>query len=151
MGDPVSYAFIEDKKAPVTTSGRGKRQSVVKVGDTLSGFIVKEIYADKIVLYRGEEKLVVPLSDRDKQRSADSGPPLPRPAGSIGSSVPTSLCLLLFQCLVLFPHLVDRPYCSCTPGQLGQQRGAMPTTNPADARTRALQRMRSLQQQNTGN
>ncbi|MEI6315578.1 MAG: hypothetical protein WCO89_11965, partial [Syntrophus sp. (in: bacteria)] len=41
--DEVSVAYIEDKKAPQATPGRGKRQTAVKKGDSVSGFIVKEI------------------------------------------------------------------------------------------------------------
>lgn len=54
-------AYVEDKKAPVNTPGRGKRQIPLKIGDVVSGFIVKEINPDKIVMYRGDEKLIVTI------------------------------------------------------------------------------------------
>ncbi|HVN96476.1 MAG TPA: hypothetical protein VMT62_08615 [Syntrophorhabdaceae bacterium] len=68
----VSLAYIEDKKSPQTTPGRGKRQTVVKRGDTVSGFVVREIGSDRIVLTRGDETMVVQLSVEGKQRG-DTG------------------------------------------------------------------------------
>jgi len=54
-----SVAYIEDKKSPKATPGRGKRQTAVKKGDVISGFVLKEIEVDRIVLTRGEETMVV--------------------------------------------------------------------------------------------
>jgi hypothetical protein len=59
----LTFAYMEDKKAPVTTPGRGKRQSALKKGESLSGFTVKEIMANKVVMSRGEETLTVFLDD----------------------------------------------------------------------------------------
>jgi hypothetical protein len=59
----VSLAYMEDKKAPVTTPGRGQRQSTLKKGESLSGFTLKEIMADKVVMARGEETMTVSLED----------------------------------------------------------------------------------------
>ncbi len=64
----LSFAYVEDKKSPQTTPGRGERQTVVKKGDVLSGFIVKEIEKDRIVLTRGDETMVVELAAEGKQR-----------------------------------------------------------------------------------
>ncbi len=33
----ASYAFVEDKKAPYSTAGRGKRQTTLKKGDIWVG------------------------------------------------------------------------------------------------------------------
>jgi type II secretory pathway component PulC len=75
VSDDLSVAFIEDKKAPATTPGRGKRQTAVKKGDTISGFVVTEIATDKIVLQRGDERMTVSLIDSEKRKGAD----VPRP------------------------------------------------------------------------
>jgi hypothetical protein len=75
----VSMAYIEDKKAPITSAGRGKRQSVVKTGDVIGGFVLKEIKADHIVLARGDETIVVSLAESGKQREGDVGTPPSRP------------------------------------------------------------------------
>ena len=86
-----SYAFIEDKKTPYSTPGRGKRQITLKKGDRLNGYTLGEVEANRIVLVKGEEKVVVMLDDRDKKR-ADESPATPstgRPvAGGITPSPP---------------------------------------------------------------
>lgn len=51
-------AYLEDLKAPQSTAGRGKRQIVLREGDTLGGFTLKEIEPDKIVMVRGEERII---------------------------------------------------------------------------------------------
>jgi len=61
--DDMSLAYLEDLKAPRNSPGRGKRQVAMKKGDSMSGFTLKEIETDKIVMLRGEEKMVVPISD----------------------------------------------------------------------------------------
>lgn len=81
-------AYVEDKKAPVNTPGRGKRQVPLKIGDVVSGFIVKEINPDKIVMYRGEEKLVVTIyeSKGHKHKETQSSPQ--QPAAQSATSQP---------------------------------------------------------------
>ena len=78
--DNVSFAFIEDKKAPYSTAGRGKRQVTLKKGDYLSGYILSEIEANRIVLVKGDEKVVVMLDDREKRRTGEASalPATPR-------------------------------------------------------------------------
>lgn len=62
----TSLAYLEDLKAPRSTAGRGKRQIALKKGDTLSGFTLKEIEADKIVMVRGDETITIPVNPRDR-------------------------------------------------------------------------------------
>ncbi len=92
MFDDISVAYVEDKKSPKTTPGRGKRQSVIKKGDTIGGFALTEIKADRIVLKRGEETMVVPLLEAGKQRGDDSkhGPARPSPASQASLAPPSS-------------------------------------------------------------
>ena len=88
MSDGLNVAYVEDKKKPTTTPGRGNRQTVLKKGDAVSGFVLKEIEADKIVLVRGEESIVVHLSQGEKPRSSD----VPVAGGGSGTrpaSIPT--------------------------------------------------------------
>lgn len=70
--DNFGIAYLEDLKAPRTTPGRGKRQVALKKGDSLSGFTLTDIQADKIVVTRGEEKMIVQIIDprNPKQREA---------------------------------------------------------------------------------
>ncbi len=68
--DDMSLAYLEDLKAPRNTPGRGKRQIALKKGATMGGFTLREIEVDKVVMVRGEEKIVVPVNDpsRHKER-----------------------------------------------------------------------------------
>jgi hypothetical protein len=73
--DDLRLAYIEDLKAPRNSPGRGKRQTALKKGDTLSGFTLKEIEADQIVMVRGEESIAVKiLGDTAKKRSVQIAP-----------------------------------------------------------------------------
>jgi hypothetical protein len=69
ISDGVSVAYLEDLKAPRNTAGRGERQLTMKKGDILSGFTLKEIETDKIVMVRGEEKLIVPVMERGRSKA----------------------------------------------------------------------------------
>lgn len=77
--DTASYAFVEDRKAPHSTAGRGKRQITLKKGESLGGYILREIETNRIVLVKGEERLVVRLDDREKRRSGEA------PASQVGA------------------------------------------------------------------
>jgi hypothetical protein len=79
--DNVSFAYLEDKKSPRTTPGRGKRQTALKKGDTMSGFTLKEIDHDKVVMVKGEETLIVKVIDSSvkKDREVVSTPTLSPP------------------------------------------------------------------------
>ncbi len=69
LTDTMRIAYIEDKKSPQTTPGRGNRQVVLKQGDQVSGFILRDVEKDRIVLVKGEEQMVVYLSDAKKTRT----------------------------------------------------------------------------------
>jgi len=83
--DNMRYAYMEDKKAPRSTPGRGKRQTALKQGDSMSGYTLKEIDHDKVVMVRGEDTLTVKVIDSSvkKEREAVSttaatAPPTPQ-------------------------------------------------------------------------
>ena len=63
IADDLKMAYLEDMKAPRSTSGRGKRQVALKQGDSLSGFRLKEIEAGKVVMVRGDDRIIVPIID----------------------------------------------------------------------------------------
>jgi hypothetical protein len=71
ISDDLSLAYLEDMKAPRNTPGRGKRQVALKKGDSMSGFILKEIDPDKITMVRGEEKLIVAMNDPQKAKARE--------------------------------------------------------------------------------
>lgn len=85
--DDMRLAYLEDMKAPYSTQGRGRRQTVLKIGDTMSGFTVKEIDIGKIVMVRGEERIEVNVIESSKRKRADTGVASP-PTGKAVS--PTS-------------------------------------------------------------
>ncbi len=78
--DDMRLAYIEDRKSPQTSPGRGVRQSVVKQGQTVGGFLLKSVEADRIVLVRGDEQMIVYLADTRKQRAPATQPQPGAPA-----------------------------------------------------------------------
>jgi hypothetical protein len=70
--DTVSLAYLEDLKAPHNTPGRGKRQYTLKKGDNLSGYTIKDIEMDKILIVRGEEKMTVSMYDSHKLKKREN-------------------------------------------------------------------------------
>jgi type II secretory pathway component PulC len=87
--DNMRFAYLEDKKAPRSTPGRGKRQTALKQGETMSGFTLKEIEHDKVVMVRGEETLTVKVIDSSvkKDREAASPPAAASTTPSVGTQV----------------------------------------------------------------
>lgn len=90
--DNIQYAFIEDKKNPKTTPGRGNRQTMIKKGDVIGGFVVSEIGTDRIILTKGDEKLTVLLSSADKRNgsTASQKPTQTTAPGTPAQAVPGS-------------------------------------------------------------
>jgi hypothetical protein len=72
ISDNLSIAYVEDKKAPYSTPGRGNRQTTLKKGDNVSGYVLQDIEPNRIVLVKGEEKLVVTLDEKDRKRVAET-------------------------------------------------------------------------------
>jgi hypothetical protein len=68
--DDLKLAYLEDLKSPRSTSGRGKRQVALKKGESLSGFTLKEIEAGKIVMARGDDRIIIPIIDSAHPREA---------------------------------------------------------------------------------
>ncbi len=68
----VKIAYIEDKKSPYATPGRGPRQQTLKKGDKLSGYTLQEIEADRITLVKGDDKIVVRLESPDKRKTGEA-------------------------------------------------------------------------------
>ena len=66
--DDVKLAFIDDRKTPYTTPGGGKRSRTLKIGDTLSGYTLKEIDHEKAVMVRnGNEIVLKKAASQDKK------------------------------------------------------------------------------------
>jgi hypothetical protein len=91
--DSVQYAVIEDKKNPKTTPGRGNRQTIVKKGEVIGGFVLTEIMADRIALTKGEEKMTVLLAGVGKRKDTtglQQGTTPVRPAQAIMPGSPVT-------------------------------------------------------------
>lgn len=67
----MSIAYIEDRRAPYATPGREKRQTQLKKGDSVSGYILREIEPNRIVLVQGDDKVEVTLDAQDKKREGN--------------------------------------------------------------------------------
>jgi hypothetical protein len=72
MTGDLKIAYMEDKKSPQSTPGREKRQTPLKIGDSMSGFTLKEIDKDRVMMQRGEEKMVVALENPLHPKSRES-------------------------------------------------------------------------------
>jgi len=68
ISDDTKIAYMEDKKIPHSTPGREKRQTPLKQGEAMSGFTLKELSEDKVIMVRGEERLTVYLVDQQKPK-----------------------------------------------------------------------------------
>jgi len=78
MSDSVKLAFIDDKKAPFSTPGGNRRHKTLKIGDTISGFTVKDIGFEKVILARNKEEIVLKKSSRADDRKTGRQQPLAR-------------------------------------------------------------------------
>ena len=63
-------AYIEDKKRPYSTPGRGKRQTPVAQGALIGGYTLKEVNPETIVLVRGKDRMVVNLRDQKERQGS---------------------------------------------------------------------------------
>lgn len=91
ISDDVKVAYVEDKKAPRTTPGRGKRQIALKKGETLSGYVLKEVERDRIELVRGSDRIVVYLSEQMKARGGEAPRSGMSPAGPQMAAPPVNV------------------------------------------------------------
>ncbi|NWF51617.1 MAG: hypothetical protein HXY47_00855 [Nitrospirae bacterium] len=91
ISDDISIAYMEDKKSPRSTPGRGKRQTVLKKGDTMSGYTLKEIDHEHVVMVKGEESLIVKVIDPGikKDREGSGSTPVTQPQVSPQQKTPT--------------------------------------------------------------
>jgi len=68
LAGDIKVAYMEDLKSPFTTSGRGKRQRSVHLGEMVSGYTLSEIYNDRVVMVRGDDRIEVKVMDLSKQK-----------------------------------------------------------------------------------
>jgi hypothetical protein len=70
--DDKKIAYIEDRKSPYSTPGRGKRQVAVKEGDMIAGYKLVKVNPEFIFLVHGENKITVTLSTGKERRHGEA-------------------------------------------------------------------------------
>ena len=85
--DEKRIAYIEDKKAPYSSPGRGKRQVTVNEGDMIAGYKLAIINAESILLVRGEDKIIVNLSTQKERNDGEAAAKTTSPA-TVNKSTP---------------------------------------------------------------
>lgn len=74
MTNELKIAYLEDKKAVQKTPGRNAPYLVVKEGDTVSGYTLKQIAENMIVLANGEEQMTLYLDELKDRKGEITGP-----------------------------------------------------------------------------
>ncbi|KQC11511.1 MAG: hypothetical protein APR62_09755 [Smithella sp. SDB] len=69
--DDKKIAYIEDRKSPYSTPGRGPRQVAVNEGAMIAGYKLEKINADSISLLRGENKITITLSTGKERKQSE--------------------------------------------------------------------------------
>ena len=90
--DTVSFAYLSDSKAPRSTPGRGNRQTGLKLGETMSGYTLKEVMPDRIIMVRGEDRIEIKVIAPGirKNRGGDGTVSVPVKPGS--PATPAARC-----------------------------------------------------------
>lgn len=70
--DDKKIAYIEDRKSPYSTPGRGKRQVAVKEGDIIAGYKLVKVNPESILLVHGENKITITLSTGKKRKQDEA-------------------------------------------------------------------------------
>lgn len=70
----LKVAYLEDKKAAPKTPGRNAPSIVVREGDHVSGYILKQITENMIVLANGEEQMSLYLDELKDRKGEITGP-----------------------------------------------------------------------------
>ncbi len=68
----LTAAYVQDRKSASSTPGRENRQRLLKKGDIISGFVLKEIGEDRIALVRGDERMVVLLNEKKNRKAGEA-------------------------------------------------------------------------------
>ncbi len=75
VSESLKIAFLDDLKSPYFSRGRGKRQQTLKAGQSLSGYTLTEVFTDKVVMAKGDDRIILPVNDpsKPKRSAAKSG------------------------------------------------------------------------------
>lgn len=83
-------AYIEDKKNPYSTPGRGKRQIAINIGSIIAGYKVTEVNTESILLVRGEDKMTVTVNSQKERKPGEVAVKQPSPGSPSGYVSPPS-------------------------------------------------------------
>jgi hypothetical protein len=81
ISDTVAIAYMEDRKVDYSSPGRGNRQHAVMLGTSLSNYTLAEIYHDRVLMVRGEDRIEVRIADIRPSRGKTpqvTGAPAPK-------------------------------------------------------------------------
>lgn len=81
-------AYIEDKKNPYSTPGRGTRQTMLAQGAVIGGYTLKEVNPETLVLVRGDDKIIVNLRDQKARKPGETTGKPQAPQGQIQTPPP---------------------------------------------------------------
>jgi hypothetical protein len=70
----TSIAFLDDLKAPYNSPGRGKRQRTLRIGNALSGYTLSEVYPERVVMVRGEDRIELRVIDPSRAKAREGAP-----------------------------------------------------------------------------
>jgi hypothetical protein len=83
--DEKRIAYIEDKKNPYSTPGRGKRQVVVDEGSMVAGYKLEKVNTESILLVHGDDRITVDLKTQKDRKVAEAAE-TPPSSGSVPDS-----------------------------------------------------------------
>ncbi|MCG6552167.1 MAG: hypothetical protein L7F77_07555 [Candidatus Magnetominusculus sp. LBB02] len=69
----TNTAFVEDKKNPYSTQGRGQRQRMLHEGDTISGYNVVRITPEFVEFSKNDTRLLINVIDFEKKKTRQQG------------------------------------------------------------------------------
>jgi hypothetical protein len=85
----LTVAYVIDKKAPYSTPGREKRQRVLKKGDMIGGFVLKEIETSRITLVRNGEVISFNLETEKEREGTGRAKPSADQKTPVASATPS--------------------------------------------------------------
>lgn len=134
----LKIAYMEDRKAAPKTTGRGVPYIVAKEGDNVSGYTIKQITENMIMLANGEEQMTLYLDELKVRKGEITGPTkAPSPATTAKQQgAPRPPMPQQVQRPTAMPPVPSAP--SSPPRGPGFQPGS-PMTQPGQPRQPAMQ------------
>jgi hypothetical protein len=126
-------AYLEDLRSPKNTPGRGKRQTAMRIGDSLAGFVLKEVGPDMITLVRGDEKILVAIHDAQKKKHLESAIPAMSSSAQPDSTLAKQPSRKSPLRTPASTGKIAEPPSSLPSGQIPRQDVLQPINNPVDA------------------